>query len=271
MSLDEHLKNISKSRLKPYEQLCVRLVQEMGDKIHNEEISVQSVEWVAICVYTALQHRVCIFTSIIQEIEIAVRNEISYVMEKKCGGKQHLKDEFHRLEIENRLPQKAKKQLKDCLKKFKNENKEYSADDIIANLTFGFWVMLLNQKKEVNPQYQYWYELFNKNLFNNRFASMKNIYTVLKEVQRFRNKLYHQEPVWKGKNINTPEKALQKLEKTYRNFNNYLEKIAPERKKMRDISKLQSRMNELNFDIEFYMQEIKEQYDRTNQHHCRIK
>lgn len=245
MALEDHINNISLSRITPYIHLCRQL-----SECENER------KKYAIAVYTALQHRSSIFPSIIQEIEIAVRNEIARVLEEYTEGKDELKKYFQSLakNSSNLLPSEAKKQLNTCLRKLKNKN--YSADDIIANLTFGFWVIILNADTKINPQYQHWHSLFNGKLFDNRFASMLDIYTQLKMVKRFRNKLYHQEPVWKGKSISSPQKALKKLEKTYKNLNTILEKVAPERKKLRDLSKMLLYLYDLSFELTIFEEEF---------------
>lgn len=223
--LNNNIRCISQSRLSTYINLC------KGD-LNN-----------AICVYTNLQHRSALYFTIIQEIEIAFRNELSSKIELWLH--QHhpnltLYDYFcnHALAYLSKEGQKQlSKAINDVrynhslkLRKAKKGKLPQTPDhnDMISHLTFGFWVYLLEQDPQKSSHTQYWNTIL-VDLFQNRFSSNLNLYTRMKDVLKFRNNLYHQEPVWKGKNINTPEKALQNLEKKFNNFMTYLEMLSPER------------------------------------------
>ena len=73
---------------------------------------------------------------------------------------------------------------------------------------------------------------------------------------RFRNRLYHQEIVWNKKIAKKPEHALANLEKTYNNFENTLQKIAPERFAFRQLSQALIWQRSIFFDPQIFAAEI---------------
>lgn len=246
--LNHNIQSISNSRLSPYLKIC------NGNMID------------AICVYTSLQHRAALYFTVIQEIEIAFRNELSskigeWLITDPSSPKVSLYDYFtNPIYMSAYLSSEGQSQLTKAYQdvqrnysskfnklKRKQANKatkkglplpsdqqiralvpEPNHNDMISHLTFGFWVHLLNQDPTKNPNTTYWQNIF-INLFDNRFGTNLNLFTRLQDVLRFRNDLYHQEAVWKNKDIKTPIKALQNLETKFNNFLGYLAKISPER------------------------------------------
>ncbi|TCP95517.1 Abi-like protein [Cricetibacter osteomyelitidis] len=266
---------ISESRLSPYMLLC------KGDKLE------------AICVYTALQHRSALYFTIIQEIEIAFRNELSSKIEiwlknslsspttdlydffknhmlmylSKEGQKQLQKALSDvQLNYSNKLQKTITKARQKALKKglpepiaqdISNKVNPPNHNDIISHLTFGFWVYLLEQDKQKNPNYQFWANIF-EDLFEGRFSTNLNLFTRMKDVLRFRNNLYHQEAVWKGANINTPLKALQNLETKFNNFLEHLNKLSPYRFALVEKSYHLNKMKSQLFDHQAFTSELAE-------------
>lgn len=139
--LQEHLKHISLSRLSTYLDHFY-----FGDQAKLAE---------AVVLYTAIQHRSGIFFSLIQEIEVATRNAIADCL-RTLSPNNDLAAYFHFLanNPSSPLSKKAKGLLKNSMENTQNEN------DIIANITFGFWVNLLdtqdkawNRKRVKKPEH----------------------------------------------------------------------------------------------------------------------
>ncbi len=265
MSIIKHIAPISKSRLQPYISLC---------SYRNNHLSKYELTKLSICTYNAIQHRSCIFFSLIQEIEIAVRNEMSAVIKRDLAPNNDLRKYFCFLAFnqQSKLSKVSKLQLINCLAKLLNKkpnklkientvlqelkNRNINENDIVASLTFGFWVHFLNNDRAKNPYYTDWSNVFNGKLFENRFSSNKEIFNSLRDVLSFRNKLYHQDIVWKGKNIKKIEHSLKNLKRKYNTFTEYLIKISPYRYTLRESAKLQQFQNEFNFDEDLFKSEI---------------
>lgn len=263
MSLVQQINTISLSRLKPYLALCAK-----------SPVSGSGKYKLAICVYLSLQHRTGIFFSLIQELEVSIRNEMSYILKNyvapnkdllayfcflACDSRSQLSSESKsnlKQGIANLLGLKAK-QVTDAKKTEKQlKNRKINENDIIAAITFGFWVHLLNDDVKKNPHFLYWSNLFSPVLFGGRFNSTKQIFKSLRTILAFRNKLYHQEPVWKKNNINTPHKALSELQKKYNLFLSYLSNIAPYRIQLRKSATLQAWLDNFNFDQSVFDSEV---------------
>lgn len=207
----------------------------------------------AIAIYTALQHRTGIYFSLIQEIEVALRNEISELL-RKTAPNNDLYQFFHYLAQNNEalLTVESKRQLKKAL----NEcGKHYDENDIISHITFGFWVNLFNYDLKRNPHAIYWQKTL-KPIFDRRFRNFKELYNALKLVMRFRNRLYHQEIVWNKKTSKHPIQALRNLYKTYSQFESILQKIAPERFVFRQLSQALIWQRDIFFDQQIFDAEI---------------
>ncbi len=265
MSVKKHIDHISESRLQPYIELC---------KHNNENLSEDEVIRLAISTYNAIQHRSCIFFSIIQEIEITVRNEMSAIIKKDLAPNNDLRKYFCFLAFnqESKLSETSQKQLIYTFSKLLNTktrflrreditlqnliNNNINENDIVAALTFGFWVHLLNNNTEENPNYLFWSNLFYQKLFENRFPSNLDMFYSLRNVLSFRNQLYHQDTVWKSKNIKRINTSLQNLKRKYTTFTECLKKISPYRYNLRSASTLQQFQNEFNFDEDLFISEI---------------
>ena len=214
--LNRNIQSISNSRLSPYLKICD------GNTID------------AMCVYTSLQHRAALYFTVIQEIEIAFRNELSYKIEEwlitdpsspkvplyeyfinpiymsaylNSEGQTQLTKAYKDVQrnYSSKFNKLKQKQIKKAIKKglVLPSDQQILAlvpmpnhNDMISHLTFGFWVHLLNPDPIKNPNTTYW----------------QNIFTV-----------------WKNKGIKNPIKALQNLETKFNNFLGYLSKISPER------------------------------------------
>ena len=217
MILQQHIRTISAARLKPYEKLCEKMID-------NHTFSPPELSQIAVCVYTALQHRSCIFYSLIQEIEICVRNEMSLAI-KNSAANQGLLAYFCRLAFssQSELPSKSKKQLETTILDFIDPGRKI--------------------------------KIFNGILPNNA------IFYKLRDILAFRNRLYHQDVVWKKKGVSTPYKALNRLSDRYKEYTLFLSKISPERYNFRNTAILQVWQHKMNFDIQVFNAEIAKQYN----------
>lgn len=207
----------------------------------------------AIAIYTALQHRTGIYFSLIQEIEVALRNEISELL-RQAAPNNDLYQFFHNLAQDNNSPltTESKRQLKKAISEC---GKYHDENDIISHITFGFWVNLFDYDLKRNPHAIYWQKTL-KPIFNHRFRNFKELYNTLKLVMRFRNRLYHQEIVWNKKTSRHPIQALKNLNKTYVQFEQILQKIAPERFVFRQLSQALIWQNQIFFDQQIFVAEI---------------
>ncbi|HED4451885.1 TPA: Abi family protein [Pasteurella multocida] len=208
----------------------------------------------AIAVYTALQHRTGIYFSLIQEIEVALRNEISELL-RNIAPNNDLYQFFHYLAQDPNAPLalESKKQLQNAINEC--SKRVYDENDIISHITFGFWVNLLDYDKNRNKHVIYWQKAL-KPIFNRRFNNFKDLYNSLKQVMRFRNRLYHQEIVWNKKVSKNPIQALDNLSKTYSQFEKVLEKVAPERFAFRQLSQALVWQRDIFFDQQIFSAEI---------------
>lgn len=238
--LSKQIISISKSRLDVY-LLC----------FYQNNINKQKE---AIAVYTALQHRTGIYFSLIQEIEVALRNEISELL-RNVAPNNDLYNFFHYLAQDSNAPltNESKRQLQKAINECKK--RKYDENDIISHITFGFWVNLCDYDTKRNQHVIYWQSVLQP-IFNHRFSNFKDLYNTLKQIMRFRNRLYHQEIVWNKKIAKKPEHALANLEKTYNNFENTLQKIAPERFAFRQLSQALIWQRSIFFDPQIFAAEI---------------
>lgn len=231
--LQDHIKHISASRLQPYLDKFY-----LGNPNHLAD---------AVVIYTAVQHRSAIFFSLIQEIEVATRNAMADCLRRTVPN-NNLKDYFDFIAYDTNSPlsPKGKKQLQLSLKISK---KTVTENDIIANITFGFWVNLLNlQDKTIRTAF--------RQLFPNAFPNFKTMYLELKQVQTFRNDLYHQEKAWDKKRVKKPEHILKDYQTRYNQFEKLLSKIAPERLDLRNKASLNAHFSQLNFDLTLFKSEL---------------
>lgn len=238
--LSKQLISISTSRLSVY----LQCFYQSDTTKYNE----------AIAVYTALQHRTGIYFSLIQEIEVALRNEVSELL-RNAAQNNDLCQFFHYLAEDQNAPltTKSKRQLQKAISECRKPN--YDANDIISHISFGFWVNLFDYQPARNIHFAYWQNIL-RPIFNHRFSSFKELYNALKQIMRFRNRLYHQEIVWNKRRARKPKHALQNLEKSYKQFESTLEKIAPERFAFRQLSEALMWQKNLFFDQEIFEAEI---------------
>lgn len=279
--LREHLDIISESRLTPYRTLADKFLEFKGS---NDEINAMSI-----CIYTALQQRLGIFTPLLQEIEVSYRNAVCRILRDYVESDLHASfEEFFCIQafsncskLSDKSVQIVRESLLDLsglIQKKKVQNvdfilhclnlKKKNINDIIASLPFGFWVHLLNHREQYNQHFRYWNHIFSRHgLFGNRFRGNKDVFDNMERILKFRNKLFHQEPVWKGKNVHDPLKALIVLRNKYDSFSNILGKLSPERLKIRSSSFYVNQQYIANFNEDDFKRELILLYSEMGMHY----
>lgn len=138
----------------------------------------------AIAAYTQNTHISASFYPFLQGLEIALRNAIHSQL--KCDYQEKWYDMDILTEQGKKEIEKTKNQLK-----YRKKEDEIVASDIIANLSFGFWVSL----------FDHGYEKIWNNSLNKIFATdvtlktRKSAFKRLRNLRILRNKIAHHEPI----------------------------------------------------------------------------
>ncbi len=119
-------------------------------------------------------------------LEISIRNSVHRAASRKFG----VADWFRRCLSDNEL-----KTLEGVEKRLMDNSKNTDADNIVANLSLGFWLALFR------PRYEQalWPRLL-KAVFPHcprTSRTRKNICERLDKVHRLRNRVFHHEPIWR--------------------------------------------------------------------------
>lgn len=166
----------------------------------------------------------------IQMLEICLRNTLCNVLSRRFDEKaiQVGKNKWYELIPISEISKGNIITAKDKASKKTN----YSDDDVVANLMFGFWIYLLEpiHNNNRNNPYHFWqYEI--DNVFPGRNGKKVNeIFENLKQINKKRNRLYHHEPIWKKKATNDFNKAVGSLKRDYKLINEAIGWVSPEKK-----------------------------------------
>lgn len=224
MPIKSIVKTLSSSRISTYQNnnLCDGSEeQSLGLYVWNKQLS-------------------GLFYPVLQVLEISLRNAINtaYIEDKES-------------EIESNFPpaqweqEKSKIDLfwfKNCYTRQNNsiaysqiqkaesdlirDNKQITVNNLIAKLTFGFWVHMTDRNHRSNsnpaspPIIALWPKLTNK-VFpfaldgNNAHLTINNISTKLFEINVLRNRIAHHEPIWKTDSIYDSDNAINNIIKQY--------------------------------------------------------
>lgn len=128
-------------------------------------------------------------------LEVTLRNAIDTML-KNCISETWIEDEVHQQKIlANHEHEMLLTAYNDIKKSYSNKN--FTIGKVIANLTFGFWTNLCSK----------WYcsNIWNKGrcfkgVFVNYPSNVNNIGTIaikLRLIRRFRNRIFHYEPIFK--------------------------------------------------------------------------
>ena len=123
----------------------------------------------------------------LQVFEVALRNSVSAVFASQFG-----KNWWQKTVAEKYLGKRSLEELEKAQKRLVNRGIKPNDNDIIADMSFGFWVSLLASR--YNPV------IWSKNL-GKSFPNMKNknsqkdVYNYANRVLVLRNRIFHHEPI----------------------------------------------------------------------------
>lgn len=105
-------------------------------------------------------------------------------------------------------------------------------DDIVCRLTFGFWANLLDKphRDSAKPDHFIWDQHGFRKVFPGapKALSIGLASTRLLELNAMRNRLFHHEPIWKFRKVNSPEAAIKAMEVRYADLVEVLFWLSPE-------------------------------------------
>jgi len=117
----------------------------------------------------------------------------------------------------NHIPQgqASQAQVRKAIEKANREIRGRGANhnDVVARLTFGFWVYLLNTPHRITgTSHQLWPFITDKVFPNRDGKGIPALFNDLNTLNKLRNRLFHHEPIWSGSGVNSKQKALDKLQ-----------------------------------------------------------
>jgi hypothetical protein len=165
-----------------------------------------------IATYMFMQDISSHFFTLIQMIEVHLRNSIH----KAATDKFKDNEWFNSIPKSDKSKEQVSKAIEDSIN---NGGYKYTSDDVISNLSFGFWVHMLHidygnpRVKEKNL----WQSKFDEAFPNAQKKGKKRsaLFSELGVLNKFRNRLYHHEPVWKQIKVNDINGAIDVLNKHY--------------------------------------------------------
>ena len=165
-----------------------------------------------IAVYMAMQSIMSQFFSVVQLLEVTLRNSIH-----KSATECFEDDEWYK-----RIPlsQESRKQVDfaehQCLK---DVGARYTSNDLVSRLPFGFWVHMLHRdyNNPRNRDHNLWQTQLDKCFPNAREKRVKlnTLFQKMGALNKFRNRLFHHEPAWKGRSTRNRVDAIDFLLKMF--------------------------------------------------------
>lgn len=226
MPINSIVKSLSTQRLSTYQAPSLSngsLEQSLGLYVWNKQLS-------------------GLFYPVLQVLEVALRNAIhmAYIEHRE----QEVEADFPESQW---TTEKAKidmlwfdscytsvnngmafNQIRTVKTQLSNKGKDITPDNLIAKLTFGFWVNMLNEEHRIGyvasdgsgPIIPLWPTLTNKVFPNAKdlhgnVLSINNIYQKLRDVNLLRNRIAHHEPIWKAEDLFDSDDAINKVVNHY--------------------------------------------------------
>ena len=123
----------------------------------------------------------------LQTLEVSLRNAI------QNGANQHFNNPWW-FENPSILDETTIKKVSDAKKNLKRQNKNVDPGRILAELNFGFWTSLFYARYENTL----WRPLIKKVFpqIDRRHWNRKKIAKRLNGIRKFRNRIFHYEPIW---------------------------------------------------------------------------
>ena len=129
-------------------------------------------------------------------LEISLRNSIHDAAVQEFGVDDWFKSHLHLNELEP---------LNKLANEMRQSRRMVGVNDLIANLTLGFWLSLFRSRYEqvlwpklLEPVFPYWPK---------KQRTRRNAYARLDNIRRLRNRVFHHEPIWHWQDLQ-PRHAL---------------------------------------------------------------
>ncbi|WP_434999992.1 hypothetical protein ACRZ5S_22880 (plasmid) [Vibrio scophthalmi] len=189
----------------------------------------------------AMQNVMANFFVVVQLLEVTLRNSIH-----TCASNHFGDDEwFTRVPISVESKKQVDFAIHRCLEEI---GVKYTSDDLVAHLPFGFWVHMLH-KDYNNPRNK------DKNLWQTQFSqcfpnarvkniSLNTLFQNMGALNKFRNRLFHHEPAWKGKGTKNREDAIRYLLKMYDSHLDVIELMSSSKREMISVLGFESRFKQ---------------------------
>lgn len=127
---------------------------------------------------------------IMQQLEVVLRNQLEIVLIQDYGQQW-----FYDTVFQNRLDPIAQRKLIDVIQSLQRKNSRITSSMVVAELTFGYWTTLLDQRYD-----QFIWIPHNKTLFPFATANQRHVRQIrqkLDDIRRLRNRIAHYEIIWK--------------------------------------------------------------------------
>lgn len=162
----------------------------------------------------------------LQLVELTLRNNIHDIATSKFGNNWY-----------SSIPQQAEsiKNVAYAKQKATQEitTRPIISGDIVSRLMLGFWASMLDAPYRNNgiPNLYIWDANARNIAFQNvpTGSSIAMIANRMKDINRFRNRLFHHEPVWKSNTVNSLETAINMLKRQHSMLYETLEWMSPEK------------------------------------------
>lgn len=174
----------------------VNLISEQRLKIYQEYFN-SGNEAESLGLYLWNQSVCSEFHSIIQIIEISLRNAIFEGHKEIDDNEKWFIDYFLALDDQN----EGKKQINYALSQA-SRKANHTTDDVISNLTFGFWASLCADyhNEDNSASLKLWPKLKDFAFKNAEGVDHTQIFDLIKKVKKIRNRISHHEVIWKDPN-----------------------------------------------------------------------
>ncbi|MFA0442457.1 hypothetical protein AB4560_21325 [Vibrio sp. 10N.222.51.C12] len=174
----------------------------------------------------------------IQLVELTLRNNINAAIYQHLKGKGATNRQANRWYHSVPATQTSKDQVSAAKTKANREVKgrPYNHNDVIARLTFGFWIYLLDKPHRLsgaaNVDHQLWPYITNDVFPNRGGKGIPSLFNDLNTLNKLRNRLFHHEPIWMGSGVTSKQDALDMLDKRYELVMNMLGYLSPDKMKL---------------------------------------
>ena len=121
-------------------------------------------------------------------LEISLRNSLNHFFIKRVGDNWLFNENFIKPQLQVKIEA--------SIKILKQQNKAITQDNLIAELSFGFWILLLKKPYQEYLRYKDLKQIFpnivseKKKIINRHF-----IFTKINNIRLFRNKVFHYDKI----------------------------------------------------------------------------